>query len=411
MKNKLNILICLLMLLSFQFCSGTRKDQKKADKNKTENPSLNHDLSTNKFVEKDSVVNESEPSPQTTSSNTISQNIEDYLPENYVKDGSVDYTSYIQRAIDENSTVIFPAFPLLVNENGLILRSNQTLDFPEKSLLIMKPNNLERYGILNMIDVDHVTIKNPKLKGDRSQHLGNKGEWGMGIDIRSSSNIKIINPQINDSWGDAIYIGEIRKRDYKKYNVRHLHNENILVKGGILDNNRRNGISVISVKGLTIDGTLIKNTSGTRPMAGIDIEPNRADQHIEDIVIRNVITQNNKEKGISYVPYRFWGDKNKNTSILIENTKDYGSGRPLNLAGITYKKQKELGAIKKMTGSITIKNYEAHDNKVPFAAGSIQKYSPEVKLINYQVFKNNARDSKAEAEVKKMAEKRNFKVQ
>src|ERR1700758_4716525 len=43
------------------------------------------------------------------------------LPANYVKNGSVDYTSFIQGALDKYSKVIFPDFPVLINESGLTI--------------------------------------------------------------------------------------------------------------------------------------------------------------------------------------------------------------------------------------------------------------------------------------------------
>src|SRR5690554_2330265 len=50
--------------------------------------------------------------------------IEDYLPSNYVEDGTRDYTSYVQQAINENQNVRFPDFPILINDTGIFLRSN-----------------------------------------------------------------------------------------------------------------------------------------------------------------------------------------------------------------------------------------------------------------------------------------------
>src|SRR5690606_7605443 len=117
-----------------------------------------------------------------------------YLPTNYVKDGTVDYTKYIQKGIDENQKVVLPDFPILINKNGLFLRSNQTIDFQKNSLLRMQPNGEERYGLLNLENVRNVIINNPALEGDKYKHLGKKGEWGMGINVLSSVNIKIQNP-------------------------------------------------------------------------------------------------------------------------------------------------------------------------------------------------------------------------
>ncbi len=53
--------------------------------------------------------------------------IEKALPVGYVKNGTVDYTSYIQTAINNNSNLVFPAFPILINDKGLNIGSNKVI--------------------------------------------------------------------------------------------------------------------------------------------------------------------------------------------------------------------------------------------------------------------------------------------
>lgn len=333
----------------------------------------------------------------------------DYLPTNYVKDGSVDYTEYIQKALNENAHVVFPSFPLLVNENGLTLKSNQTLEFSENSLLIMKPNNLERNALLNLININHVTIKKPKLLGDRSQHTGSKGEWGMGIQILSSSNITILNPVISDFWGDGIYIGEIdhNLKNYTKYDPKEYFSKNIKISGGVIDNNRRNGISVISVKNLEISDITIKNTNGTLPMAGIDLEPNTNKQFLENILIKNVVAKNNKKYGITYSPNHFYGSNEKNVSIDIKNCEVYNSHSGIYLGGkLATNKSKNIS---KMGGYIKVKNCSLYSNEISVRNGSIQRYNPSISVQKIKVFEKNKRDKSKEQKIKTTLKKYNIK--
>ena len=53
----------------------------------------------------------------------------DYLPRNFVRDGSMDYTSFIQIALIKNPNIVFPDFPVLINDSGLEIPSNRTLTF------------------------------------------------------------------------------------------------------------------------------------------------------------------------------------------------------------------------------------------------------------------------------------------
>lgn len=320
-------------------------------------------------------------------------NLEEYLPENFVKDGSVDYTTYLQKGLDENQIVEFPNFPILINKKGLQVRSDQKLNFSEGACLIMQPNAEERYGLLNLKNIQNVVINNPVLKGDKYEHKGKIGEWGMGINILSSSNVEIINPVISECWGDGIYIGEIVYKERKEYNLKDYFCRNIKISGGVIDDNRRNGVSVISVKGLSMENILVQNTKGTMPMAGICIEPNNNEQFLENIVLRNIISKNNAEVGIKYVVSSFLGKRNKNVYIRIENFKDYGSKVGLYLGGARNTHGKET---KKIDGNIKIKTLNLFDNEESIRFGSIQKFNPKISISSFKIFKDSKQLKKEE---------------
>lgn len=336
-------------------------------------------------------------------------NIERYLPANHVKDGSVDYTSYLQRGLDENINVQFPDFPILVNENGLNLRSNHRLNFAKNSALLMKPNDKERYGLLNLLNVADIVINNPTLIGDRDRHIGSTGEWGMGINIQSSKNVTVNNPNISKFWGDGIYIGELFHDVRNRYRLKSYYSENIKVIGGKLDSNRRNGISVISVKDLLISGVTIKNTEGTLPMAGIDIEPNNNEQFLENILIRDVITENNAEVGIKYVVSNYFGARERTVSITIENCMDKGSKVALFLGG-SRNTSHYKGNVRKFDGHITIKNFKAESNVTPVRVGSIQKYNPIINFDTFSIYENGAKSPSKEKALRSELTKKKLNI-
>ncbi|WP_341842504.1 right-handed parallel beta-helix repeat-containing protein [Chitinophaga caseinilytica] len=212
------------------------------------------------------------------------------LPAGYDKSGSKDYTKLIQEAMDKYDTVYFPAIPLRVSRQGLNVRSNQTLIFKKGSKLMLEPTNLPQYEILRVKDVRNVRLIGPNIVGDRKQHIGNGGEWGMGISILGSSNVYISGAVIRDCWGDGIYVSETLDKNYS---------ENVTILSTLCDNNRRNGISVISVKNLLIRNSSFNNTNGARPMCGIDIEPNHSGNIVENVRLENIKTDNNGLWGIA----------------------------------------------------------------------------------------------------------------
>lgn len=238
------------------------------------------------------------------------------LPENYVKDGSVDYTNYIQKSLDLNRKVKFPAFPILINEYGLRVSSESDLFFPEGAQLKLLSNDKSEYEILRLHNVSNIIIINPNILGDRDLHFGSEGEWGMGISIRGSDNIRIYNPIISKCWGDGIYLGH-----YKNKQVN-----NVELYGGFINNNRRNGISITSGNNILVDGVIISNTVGTAPESGIKIEPSNSNAELNEITIKNVKTFNNKNSGIGFGGIELLINKTQNPiNISVINHIDIGS--------------------------------------------------------------------------------------
>lgn len=274
-----------------------------------------------------------------------------YLPKEYVEDASKDYTSFIQRGINENLKIVLPNFPVLINDNGLILRDNSEVYFQEYSKIILKTSNKRKYQVLAIHNKNNVIVYNPKIEGDRYRHDGNKGEWGMGISILGSRNISIFNPYIIRCWGDGIYIGHSET-----------HSKNINIRGGVIDENRRNGISVTSVDNLLIQDILIANTKGTNPQTGIDIEPNNSNNEINNIKITNVITYNNFNNGMLIHLDKLPGKVQKEVKIKVKDFRDIDSRRAVKVSG-TYKGDKTKN--RKLKGEILFENLNANGSKTP----------------------------------------------
>ena len=245
---------------------------------------------------------------------TSAYNIQNALPSGYVTDGSVDYTTYVQNAVSQHSNIVFPGFPIMVSDAGINIGSNKTISFLKGSKIVLKSSNKPAYSILQIKHASNVTLNNPVIVGDRNTHTGPKGEWGMGLNIVSCSNIVINNPNISDCYGDGIYLGEDGT-----------NNTNITISGAHINNVRRNGISVISVDGLKLISPHISNTNGTAPMSGIDLEPNNSHEEMKNVQISDAVTENNKGEGILMFFDRLYADTDKNVSINITNHKDQGS--------------------------------------------------------------------------------------
>ncbi|SHM85246.1 Right handed beta helix region [Chitinophaga jiangningensis] len=320
------------------------------------------------------------------------------LPAGYVKDGSVDYTTALQNALNTNKVVKMPNFPVLINDNGLLLKSNSTVIFQPNSSLVLQSSNKGKYAMLKMLNVQNVKLYNPVLVGDKDHHSGNGGEWGMGIDVRSSDNINIYHPQVSKCWGDGIYIGQADKSK---------PNTNVNIYYANVDNNRRNGITIGSVKGLKLINPVVSNTSGTLPMAGIDIEPNSSAEQIDDILIDNPVTFNNAKYGLVVGLGRLPGPDQKQVNITINKHLDDGSGIAFWMGGMD---GKYTAADKPLAGNIQVIDPVWKNNSNAFKSSRNYEFAPKCKFKNISIQKpgsNNEVDKLKKAQ----ANKKNLEIE
>lgn len=167
-------------------------------------------------------------------------------------------------------------------EKGIILKSNITLDL-NNSIVMHEPCSSERYTIINLYNVENVTVCNGQIIGDRDRHDYNKikgsHQWGFGVEINGSSNIQIHNLQINNTTGDGIVIsGAYDNGKMKTCN-------NIDIKNNNISCSRRQGISVTTGTNINIYQNEIHQISGTAPQTGIDLESDFTSDSIESVRI------------------------------------------------------------------------------------------------------------------------------
>ena len=175
----------------------------------------------------------------------------------------------------DNIIVIEDAYYLMsVKEESEIcisLTSNTTLKL--HGVIRLLPNVLKTYSII-LVKGDNIKIVGDgTIVGDKDLHTGKTGEWGTGIDCENARNASVEGLTIKDCWGDCIYVG----RDSK----------NIVIKDCIIDNGRRQGISITKADGVTILNCKITNVGGTKPEYAIDLEPNR-NSVVDHVLIENV---------------------------------------------------------------------------------------------------------------------------
>jgi Right handed beta helix region len=106
----------------------------------------------------------------------------------------------------------------------------------------------------------------------------------MGIDIsKGSKRVTIAGVKAMKMWGDGFYVKDAS--DIAFCNIEAF-------------NNRRQGLSLVSADRILVTNSEFRDTRGTRPSAGIDIEPNKANERVSNIRIENSKLINNEGGGI-----------------------------------------------------------------------------------------------------------------
>ena len=243
-------------------------------------------------------------------------------------DGREDDTISIQAAIDSlpasGGRVWIPPGTYMVDAvRSICLNSGVTLLMTPQTILQALPNSAEWSAVLKIADVHDVSVVGGVVRGDRQSHLGKSGEWGMGVMITGAQRVNVQGTVASDCWGDGFYIGselvnklaeDIRLVDIQAFN------------------NRRQGISLICGRNIEIIRPQLRHTNGTPPAAGIDIEPNRLSDILENIRIIEPYTEENQGSGISVNLWRLDGLKTP-VDIIITAHQDNGSERGAMISG------------------------------------------------------------------------------
>lgn len=210
-------------------------------------------------------------------------------------DGVTDDTGAIQNAIAQiagtGGTVLIPAGTYMINtgaindyagRRGLQLKNNMTLKLAPDAILKAIPNSGGVGGtVVDLLSADKVDITGGTIIGDRANPAPN--ESGDCIAVRASHNVTVKNITLKDAHDDGIIIA--------------YESTNVTLDAVVSDNNRRQGLSIVSVNGAVVKNSIFKNTIGTAPQCGIDVEPNKGEV-VNDVLIQNCEFFGNKNHGL-----------------------------------------------------------------------------------------------------------------
>jgi len=244
-------------------------------------------------------------------------------PAGFVDAGSAftvgDSTAALQALFDTGNDIFIPKMPGgdWVLGQTFLTQDNQDILFEDgvvvEGLVGAFINDAE-----GPFRVDRV--RNGSITGGATIRMTNivpNGTEGRhGIQLYNVDGYTIAGLTLENLQGDGIIVSTLSSIGIS---------QDVTIQDVVIDDAFRNGISVISVRGLLIDNSVIINTSGTSPQAGIDFEPNLNSQRIVDVTIRNTIFAGNGNDGILFAVVEDL--EPEPISVLIDNVTLYDNGR------------------------------------------------------------------------------------
>jgi hypothetical protein len=168
-----------------------------------------------------------------------------------------------------------PGNTVLLLDRGVIFRDSGHLGPTDSSIEIFQ---------------DNVFIKGPGARVIADRKTYTSGEQRHGVLIYGASNVVVDGLESSGHGGDGFYIGTPDGKPPP---------HNVTLSHCLASNNRRQGLSITSGRQILVADCTFRDTSGTAPQFGIDIEPNNPVDALDRVRILRPTTQRNRGGGIS----------------------------------------------------------------------------------------------------------------
>jgi polygalacturonase len=205
-----------------------------------------------------------------------------------VGDGRSDDTAALQRAMDQaaqgQTLLNIPNGNYVVTET-LAASSNLTLVGDNATLWTAIPEHGNSSGPVPTLQINgaqNVTVQGLRINGRGADF--EPDEYKHCVSIEGSDSILIEDCMFFDAKGDGLILNDIK---------RGVHNSNVTVRRTICAGNFRLGLAVTDAENALFEDCVFIGNRGTSPMAGVDIEPDRADCRINNVVFQRCDMSNN----------------------------------------------------------------------------------------------------------------------
>lgn len=234
-----------------------------------------------------------------------------------------DVTLRLQDAVNSKiKKLVIDKFPAPWITEPVYLRSDLEVIFADGAVLMAKKGAFQsgNDSLLNVESARNVIIRGEGKTGGtvqmhkrdyQNRELYSKSEHRHGIVVRGGKNILIENMRSVSSGGDGIIVTH-KNADFPR---------NITIRKVDCDDNHRQGLSIICGYDILVEDSIFRNTSGTNPEAGIDVESNKNDDPVSNITIRNCKMVDNAGFGLIISTTRMDSNRSGALSVSVEKCR------------------------------------------------------------------------------------------
>ena len=226
-----------------------------------------------------------------------------------------------------------------LNGSALILRSKTKCILG--STISLLACDFPNYQIVQIYDVHDVEFTGGSIVGDMLNHSYTQGsthEWGHGISIKNAQRIKVSSVNVSKCIGDGVVVGGWLEPNT---NVYEKAAKNVRLENLVLDDNRRQALTISHADGVVVKNCKFTNTGKTKytaPASGVDIEPNAEapwNQGVKNVLIENCFISGNKYRQFLSHGYINKGDEDNIQNVVIKGCTIEGNC-DVHTGGITF---------------------------------------------------------------------------
>ena len=210
-----------------------------------------------------------------------------------------DSTSALQAAFDSGAGKVFIdrqagdwiSRPLFITNSNIevVLADGVTLkakrgEFYRRTDCLIRITGMVKNVVLR--GEGNATVKMNKADYHDPKQKYAHSEWRHAVSILSAQDVTVKDLAILSSGGDGIYVNGAK---------------NVTLENLVVRDHHRQGMSPISVDGMTVRRCCFNETSGTAPNSGIDMEPNRKSmKKYVNVLYEDCEFNGNKAHGIDF---------------------------------------------------------------------------------------------------------------